>query len=168
MSITKNNVVTVHYQLRDGSAEGPMIEETFGGTPISFIFGIGQMIPGFESHLKDHKEGDQYGFLLTPEEAYGGKKQNAIVNVPKANFAGSDGKIDENATKVGSPVRMKNQNGQSFQGTIIEDLGDELVVDFNHPMAGRSLYFSGEIISIREATPEELDHGNVHDGTHHP
>ncbi len=167
MSISKNKVVTLHYSLRDGAEDGPLIEETLGGTPLSFIFGIGQMIPGFEANIEKHEQGSKYAFLLTPEEAYGGQKPNAIVDIPKANFAAQDGTIDEKTIKIGSPVRMKNQEGRSFQGTIIEDKGEILVVDFNHPMAGRSLHFSGEILSVREATAEELDHGHVHDGTHH-
>jgi len=167
MSISKNKVVTLHYSLRDGAADGPLLEETFGSTPLSFIYGVGQMIPGFEANLENEDQGSKFAFLLTPEEAYGGQKTNAIVDIPKTNFAGQDGSIDEETIKVGSPVRMKNQNGRSFQGTIIEDKGDVLVVDFNHPMAGKNLHFSGEVVEVRDATPEELAHGHVHDGTHH-
>ncbi len=167
MSISKNKVVTLHYTLKEGAEDGSLIEETFGGTPISFIFGIGQMIPGFEANLKNKEEGNKYAFLLSPEEAYGGKEANAIVDIPKTNFADPNGSIDEESVKVGSPVRMKNQEGRSFQGTIIEDKGEILVVDFNHPMAGKSLHFSGEIMSVRDANATELDHGHVHDGTHH-
>lgn len=167
MTISKNKVVTLHYTLREGSAEGAMIEETYGANPLSFIFGIGQMIPGFETNLMGKKEGEDYAFLLTPEEAYGGQKPDAIIEIPKENFRGQDGTIDEETIKVGKPVRMKNQEGKVFQGAIVEDKGDLLVVDFNHPMAGMSLHFNGKIVAVRDATPEELDHGHVHDGTHH-
>ena len=167
MTISKHKVVTLHYSLRDGGEDGTLLEETFGGTPLSFIFGIGQMIPGFEANLEGKEGGSKYAFLLSPEEAYGGQKPNAIVDIPKANFAGPDGTIDEDTIKVGSPVRMKNQQGQAFQGTITEDKGDHLVVDFNHPMAGKSLHFSGEILEVRDASADELAHGHVHDGTHH-
>lgn len=167
MKISKNKVVTLHYTLREGAEDGSMIEETLGAKPLSFIFGVGQMIPGFEAHLENKESGDKYAFLLSPEEAYGGQEQSAIVDVPRANFAGPDGTINEDAIKIGSPVRMKNQDGRSFQGTIAAHKGDILVVDFNHPMAGRSLHFSGEVVEVRDATAEELDHGHVHDGTHH-
>ncbi|MDF1697219.1 MAG: peptidylprolyl isomerase [Saprospiraceae bacterium] len=167
MSISKHKVVTLHYTLKEGAEDGKMIEETFGGTPISFIFGIGQMIPGFEAHLEGKDEGHDYAFLLSPEEAYGNQNPNALVEVPKKNFENAEGKIDEKATAVGQPVRMKNPEGQTFQGTIVDDKEDKLVVDFNHPMAGKSLHFSGSIISIREASKEEIEHGHVHDGTHH-
>ena len=167
MSISKNKVVTLHYSLREGAPDGPMIEETFGGTPLSFIFGVGQMIPGFEANLENKEEGNDYAFLLNPEQAYGAKEPTAIVEVPKTNFADPEGKVDEEAIKVGNPVRMKNQDGNTFQGTIIEDKEELLVVDFNHPMAVRSLHFSGKVVTVRDASAEELDHGHVHDGTHH-
>lgn len=167
MEISKNKVVSLHYTLREGAEDGKQIEETFGGAPLSFIYGIGQMIPGFEANLSGMKGGDKYSFLLSPEEAYGGSKPDAVVGIPKANFADANGVVNEEIIKVGMPVRMKNQQGQAFQGTIVADEGEKLVVDFNHPMAGKSLHFSGEIVDVREATPEELDHGHVHDGTHH-
>ena len=94
MSISKNNLVTLHYTLKEGAEDGSIIEETFGGTPISFIYGIGQMIPGFETNLVEKEAGSKYSFLLTPEQAYGSQEPTAIVEVPKANFAGPDGAID--------------------------------------------------------------------------
>jgi len=167
MTISKSKVVTLHYNLKEGGPEGEMIEETFGGTPLSFIFGIGQMIPGFEANLENKEAGSDYAFTLTPGEAYGEQQENAMVEVPRANFVGPDGQVDEAAIKVGNPVRMKNNEGQTFQGMITEDNGEKLTVDFNHPMAGKTLHFSGTIVNVREATPEELDHGHVHDGTKH-
>ena len=167
MSISKNKVVTLHYTLREGSADGPMIEETIGKNPLSFIYGIGQMIPGFEVNLENKEEGTDYAFLLDPENAYGVIEPKAIVDIPKNNFADPEGKIDEEGVKVGKPVTMKNPDGRTYQGTIIEEKGESIVVDFNHPMAGKSLHFSGTVITVRDASPEELDHGHVHDGTHH-
>jgi len=143
-------MVTVHYTLREGSAEGEQIEETFGGAPLTFKFGVGQMIPGFEAHLKGKSEGDEFSFLLAPGEAYGDINHNAVVEIPKKNFANADGVVDPKVVEIGLPVRMKNQNGQPFQG-IIKEISDTIVkVDFNHPMSGKSLHFSGEILEVRE------------------
>ena len=158
MTISKNKVVTLHYTLREGGADGTLLEETFGKAPLAFIFGIGQMIPGFEANLQNKQADDEYAFLLSPEEAYGGQKPNAIIDIPRTNFADPEGKVDEEQIKIGTPVRMKNQNGQTFQGTIVEDKGEVIVVDFNHPMAGKSLHFSGKIIEVRDATKDELAH----------
>lgn len=167
MTISKSKVVTLHYTLKEGGPDGEMIEETFGSTPLSFIFGMGQMIPGFEANLENKVAGADYAFSLSPGEAYGEQQPNALVEVPRANFVGPDGKVDEDAIKIGNPVRMKNNEGRTFQGVIAADNGDKLTIDFNHPMAGKTLHFSGTIVNVREATPEELDHGHVHDGTQH-
>lgn len=148
--IDTNMVVTLHYTLRDGSSEGRQIEDTFGGAPLTFNFGVGQMIHGFEAHLKGKSSGDTYAFVLTPEEAYGEHKEKSIVDVPLSNFKGADGNIDQKAITIGQPVRMKNQNGQSFQGLILEANETSVKVDFNHPMAGRSLHFTGKILEVKE------------------
>ena len=148
--IDTNMIVTLHYMLRDGSNEGELIEDTHGGAPITFKFGVGQMIPGFEKHLKGKSSGENYAFLLEPGEAYGDANHKALVDIPLSNFANAEGKIDEKVIAVGQPVKMKNQNGQSFQGIIKEIDGDTVKVDFNHPMAGRTLHFSGEILDVKE------------------
>lgn len=143
-------VVTLHYTLRDGSEDGRQIENTFEGEPLTFSFGVGQMIPGFETHLKGKSPEDTYAFLLSPEEAYGERKEKSIVDVPISNFKGANGNVDQKAIAIGQPVRMKNQNGQSYQGLILEATEKSVKVDFNHPMAGRSLHFSGKILEVKE------------------
>jgi len=148
--IDKNMVVTLHYTLRDGGPDAKVIEDTLDGAPLTFNFGVGQMIPGFEKQLKGKSEGDNFNFLLAPGEAYGDTKINSVVDVPLSNFKDSNGNIDEKTVTVGQPVRMKNQNGQSFQGLIIEANDKIVKVDFNHPMAGRSLHFSGKILEVKE------------------
>lgn len=150
MIIETNKIVTLHYILRDGSETGNIIEDTHNSQPITFTFGVGQMIPGFESNLNGMKQGDTYAFLLAPGEAYGDNNVKSIVKIPKKNFADSEGNINASDIQIGSPVRMKNQNGQSFQGIIKEVSEDQITVDFNHPMAGRTLHFSGEILEVKE------------------
>lgn len=143
-------MVTLHYILKEDGPNGTLIEDTFGGAPITFQFGVGQMLPGFEANLKGKAIGDKYAFLLAPGEAYGDTNFNAIKEIPIANFAGSDGKIDETKIALGESIRMKNQQGQSFQGVIKEITQESVKIDFNHPMAGITLHFSGEIVDIKE------------------
>lgn len=143
-------VVSLHYILREGAYEGEQIEDTFGGTPVTFTFGIGQMLPGFEANIKGRSAGDKFAFLLTPSEAYGETKKDSIVNIPLSNFADAEGNIDYNVIAAGQQVRMKNPNGQLFSGLIKRTNDTNVKVDFNHPMAGRSLHFSGEIIAVKE------------------
>lgn len=168
MSIQQNTVVSLHYRLREGSAEGELIEETFGAEPLTFIYGIGQMISGFETNLSGKNEGDTYSFLLSPGEAYGEKDMEAIVEVPIENFADEDGNVDRDYLTVGAPIHMTDEEGHRYRGILSEVKLSTVIVDFNHPMAGKSLHFSGEVISVRPATESELDHGHVHGpGGHH-
>ena len=148
--IAKNMVVSLHYILREEGYEGELIEDTFGGAPVTFTFGVGQMLPGFEANLKGKAIGDKFAFLLAPSEAYGEFKHKSIVDVPSSNFANSAGIINDKAIAIGQTIRMKNQNGQSYSGLIKEANATTVKVDFNHPMAGKSLHFSGEILEVKE------------------
>jgi FKBP-type peptidyl-prolyl cis-trans isomerase SlyD len=162
MQITNNKVVTVHYILRENDEKGELIEETFGEEPLVYIQGLGMMIPGFEKYLEGKVAGDKYSFSLTEEEGYGAVREENIVEVPIANFADENGNVEEELLQIGSPINMTDEDGNEFQGYIAEVMEETLTVDFNHPMAGVLLHFSGEIVAIREATKEELEHGHVH------
>ncbi len=148
--IDKNMVVSLHYILREDGQDGELIEDTFGEAPVTFTFGVGQMLPGFEANLKGKSVGDKFAFLLAPGEAYGETKLDSVVDIPLANFADVDGNVDKNAVAIGKQIRMKNQNGESFSGLIKKANDSTVKVDFNHPMAGISLHFSGEIIEVKE------------------
>ncbi|MGK0316400.1 MAG: FKBP-type peptidyl-prolyl cis-trans isomerase SlyD [Saprospiraceae bacterium] len=148
--IDKNMVVSLHYILREDGQEGELIEDTFGEVPVTFTFGVGQMLPGFEANLKGKSMGEKFAFLLAPGEAYGETKHDSVVDIPLSNFADADGKIDDNAIALGKQIRMKNQNGESFTGLIKEANNTTVKVDFNHPMAGIGLHFSGEIAEVKE------------------
>lgn len=163
MKISKESAVSVHYHLTLGSSEGETIEETYGGEPLKFIFGIGQMIPGFEENLDGMQSGDKFGFLLEPGEAYGDSDPNAIIKVSKEQFQDESGEIQEEFLQLGFPISMQDQQGNSFQGVVEEVMEDIIVVNFNHPMAGKSLYFKGEVMDVRPATETELDHGHIHE-----
>jgi FKBP-type peptidyl-prolyl cis-trans isomerase SlyD len=168
MNITQNTVVTLHYSLRESGKDGDLIEETYGDEPLVYLHGHGTMIPGFEKQLEGKTVGDIYEFTLTPDEAYGSIEQDNIVEVPIQNFENESGEIDRELLEVGAPINMSDDEGSQFQGFISEVKPESVVVDFNHPMAGLYLHFSGEIVEIRAASKEELDHGHVHGpGGHH-
>jgi FKBP-type peptidyl-prolyl cis-trans isomerase SlyD len=162
MIITQNSVVTLHYILRESGKDGDLIEETFGDEPLVYLQGHGTMIPGFEKQLEGKTIGDTYEFTLSPEEAYGSIDQDNIVEVPIQNFEDEEGKIERELLEIGAPINMSDDEGNQFQGFISEVKEETVVVDFNHPMAGLFLHFSGEIVAIRVATEEEISHGHVH------
>ncbi len=158
MKIAKNTVPSVSYVL---TVDGEVVDEAKKETPLSFIFGVGGMIPGFEKNLDGLETGDTYDFTLSPEEAYGDYNQSAVVDLPINTFS-VDGKVQEELLVIGKVIPMQDQNGNPLNGTVIE-IGEESVkMDFNHILAGKNLHFAGEVVDVRVASPEELEHGHVH------
>jgi len=167
MQIEENNVVTIVYELRDSNSEGEQLEKVDIQQPFTFLYGKGNLLPTFEGHLESLKEGDPFEFVLSPEEAYGPVFQEAIVEVPIAVFM-VDGKVAEELIEPGHFVTLADENGEKFNGKVIERKPESVIVDLNHVMAGRSLHFKGQVVKIRVATVEELVHGHHHgpDGVH--
>jgi FKBP-type peptidyl-prolyl cis-trans isomerase SlyD len=161
MIIEPKKVVSVHYTLTEGTADGQMLESTSGGEPLTFIFGIGSMIPEFESNLSGMKSGDEFSFGIAAANAYGEYDDTALVEVPKNMFE-VDGKIADGLLEVGNVLPLTDQDGNHFQGMVAWVGLDNVRLDFNHPMAGVDLYFKGHVESVRDAEPSELEHGHVH------
>lgn len=161
MIAEKNNVVSIVYELRSGSAEGEVVESLNNDNPLTFLFGTGGLLPKFEENLSGLTSGDGFEFLLRSEDAYGPVVENAIVHVPKSVFE-IDGKIDETLMKVGNTVPMMDAEGRRLNGKVIAIEPEAVQMDFNHPMAGNDLFFKGQVTDVRSATEEELSHGHVH------
>jgi FKBP-type peptidyl-prolyl cis-trans isomerase SlyD len=164
--IEENKVVSLTYELRVDDEQGEVVEKVESSSPLTFLFGRGNLLPDFEANLKGLKEGDDFQFKLEPEKAYGVVSEEALVDLPKDIFE-VDGNIDENLLKVGNKIPMQDDSGNRLSGVVLE-VGDSTVrMDFNHPLAGETLYFKGEVASIRSASEEELAHGHVHqEGKH--
>jgi len=153
--IEKNTVVELTYELKDQSAEGETIEKVTEERPLNFIFGAGLMLPKFEANIEGLNPGDDFEFGLKSVEAYGTKSEDMIMDLP-INVFEVDGKINYDLVKVGAMIPMMDKAGNRLNGIVLE-VGEESVsMDFNHPMAGKDLHFSGSIVSVREATEEEL------------
>jgi FKBP-type peptidyl-prolyl cis-trans isomerase SlyD len=162
MQIQKNQVVKLHYKLNEDNPEGELIEETYSAEPLEFIFGIGMMLPSFEEFLENKIAGDSFAFTLEPENAYGLYEDEAVVEIPIQSFADEQGNIDRTKLLAGAPLTMHDHEGRTYRGVVLEPKDESITVDFNHPMSGYTLHFQGEILSVRPATPSELDHGHVH------
>ena len=159
MKITKNTVPSVSYTL---VVDGEVVDMAEKDKPLSFIHGIGMMVPGFETNLEGLTAGTKYDFKLIPEEAYGEYNAEALVDLPISTFM-VEGKVNKEMLNVGQVVPMQDQNGDPLNGTIVEVSDEAVKMDFNHMLAGKELNFTGEILEVREATQAELDHGHVHD-----
>ncbi len=157
-TIAPNKVVSLSYTLMLTSGE--LADEATADQPLMFIHGIGQTLPAFDDQLNGLSVGDTFSFTLSAEEGYGESSPNYIVEIPKNIFEGPD--VPADILEIGATLPMQDQDGNPMDGTVLE-IGDETVkMDFNHPLAGESLGFSGTILAVREATQEELDHGHVH------
>jgi FKBP-type peptidyl-prolyl cis-trans isomerase SlyD len=155
MKIENNRIVSLVYELKENDSNGRIIVTLDDSRPLTFIYGTGRLLPVFESNISLLKKGDVFRFTLNSEMAYGDKREEMIINVPVSVFE-TDGKINEDICRVGNELPMKDSEGNPLTG-IINEITDTFVrMDFNHPMAGIDLFFSGKIVDVREATENEL------------
>jgi FKBP-type peptidyl-prolyl cis-trans isomerase SlyD len=155
MKIEKNKVVSLIYELREGNNEGRIVESLQDDRPMTFLFGSGRLLPSFESNLESLANGDSFTFTLDAGSAYGDRREDMVIDLSRSIFE-TEGKLDENVCKVGNEVPMMDTSGNRINGTIVEISDTSVKMDFNHPMAGIDLCFTGKIIDVREATNEEL------------
>ena len=160
MNISKNKVVSLSYELRTDGKNGEIIEIVSVDQPFMFIFGAGSLVPGFERHVENKKTGDHFAFFLTCDEAYGPASEENEVEIPVSAFV-VDGEIDHDLLFEGNAIPMTDSRGNRLNGIVVEVKSDTVVMDFNHPLAGDDLYFSGTVVDVREATAEELACGRI-------
>lgn len=149
------------YTLHLNNEQGEVIQKVDESRPFVQLFGVGALLPAFESNLAGLEEGDTFGFALSAEEGYGNPSDEAILKLDKKIFE-IDGKVDTDMVAVGKTITMQDNQGNPLDGKVLAIEEDSVVMDFNHPLAGENLYFTGSILNVREATPEELQHGHVH------
>ncbi|MEI8048142.1 MAG: FKBP-type peptidyl-prolyl cis-trans isomerase [Bacteroidota bacterium] len=167
MQITKNTVVSLSYVLKRDDANGEIIEETRQGDPLVFLYGNGQMLPKFEENLVTLSTGDKFEFTLSSDDAYGELDPDAVIDLDKSIFM-VDGKNDDELLAIGNVIPMRDDQGHMLQGTVVSVSDDLVRMDFNHPMAGNVLHFTGKVIEVRTASDEEMSHGHAHGaGGHH-
>jgi FKBP-type peptidyl-prolyl cis-trans isomerase SlyD len=167
MTIQDLTVVSLNYKLSNHKT-GEQIEETTAENPMVFLFGVGGLIPEFEDNIRGKQAGELFDFSILSENAYGEANAEMIVMIPINVFHDENGSLDTDLFQLGAVVPMSDSEGNHLRGTILEIASDYIKMDFNHPLAGTDLHFSGEILSIRQATQDEIDHGHVHGpGGHH-
>ena len=163
--VEQDSVVSVNYT-GTYPQTGEVFDSSEGRDPLTFLVGHKQMILGFEQEMLGATVGETRKFTLTPDEAYGHRDEAATQDVQRSEFPDT---VDvEQALEQGIPLGAYNEEGQPMQFRIVAIEGDIVKIDFNHPMAGETLNFSVDVVAIREATSEELEHGHVHGpGGHH-
>jgi FKBP-type peptidyl-prolyl cis-trans isomerase SlyD len=166
MKISANKFVSVIYDLNVGEEdERELMERATVEHPLQFIFGTDAMLPAFEKALNGLEIGATFQFTLTPENAYGEYIEENIVDLPKSLFE-VEGQFDNEYVKEGNTIPMMDSNGQRMIGSVHEVKADVVVMDFNHPLAGETLHFSGKVIDVHEPTVDEiaLIHAETHSG----
>ncbi len=156
-TIQDGMVVSLAYELRL-EAGGEVIDDSTEG-PIEYLQGAGEIIPGLELALVGSKVGDRNNVVISPSNAYGEYDEEAIESYPLEMFP-EDAELQE-----GMVIAMRDQDGNVFEAQIVDMDDDEVTLDFNHPLAGETLYFSVRVVDVREATEEEKKHGHAH-GAH--
>ncbi|MGA9212873.1 FKBP-type peptidyl-prolyl cis-trans isomerase [Kaistella sp.] len=158
MTIDKNHVVALHYTLNaiEENGEKSFIEKTDAENPFTFLYGVGMMLPKFEEHLQGMVAGDKKSFTIIPEDGYGDKMENATTQLPAEMFAQSG------MPPIGAMLPLQDAQGNHVTAIVLEVTPEAVLVDLNHPMAGKTLHFDIEVASTRPATEEELAHGHAH------
>ena len=155
MRVSINKVVTVTYDLHC-NLPGDIkhhVETADKKTPLSFIFGSGMMIPGFEKNLDGKSKGDKFEFSIESDDAYGNKEDTAVIKLPIEIFK-VEGVLDLNLLQIGKVLPLNDSDGNVLNGTVFEFDTETVTMDFNHPLAGHHLHFSGDVVDIREASTE--------------
>lgn len=151
MQITKNKVATFGFTVINES--GQTLDSSKESGLFSYVHGIGYLIPGLESAMEGKSAGDSFSISVLPAQGYGERDESLVQVIPRSVFDGI-GDLD-----VGLQLQLEDQNGTKIAAvTRIEE--DNVTLDGNHPLAGVTLNFAIDIVDVRDATEEELDHGH--------
>lgn len=152
--IAQDHVVSLDYKLHTG--DGKIIDQSEEGDPLLYLHGGGQIVPGLEKQLEGLRVGDSGQFTVSPEEGYGDHDPRGVQEVPKDSFP-PDADIKE-----GMEFLAEGPDGDAIPVAVKQVKKDTVVIDLNHPLAGKTLHFDITVRDVRVATDEEKEHGHVH------
>ena len=159
MQIAERTVASFNYTLTNDAGE--VIDTSEGRSPLAYLHGAGNIVPGLEKEMTGRKAGDRFDVVVAPEDGYGQPNPMLVQVVPREAFQGVD------TIEVG--MEFQAQTPQGPLSVVVSKVDAENVtVDGNHPLAGKTLHFAIEVTDVRDASVEELAHGHVHGpGGHH-
>lgn len=160
MNIAKDCLVALSYELK---VEDHVADSANAENPLEFIFGHGQLLPLFEDNIKGLSVDDTFEFLIPCKDGYGEYDEMSIIELSKDLFV-VDGVMRNDLLVVGNRVPMRGNDGALLYGVIKEITETKVLMDFNHPMAGKDLHFTGKVVGVRQATEEELCGGGCDSG----
>ena len=155
MKVEEHAVVLIHYVLTNNDKE--VLDSSEGQDPLAYLHGTGHLIPGLEAQLLGKVAGDKLNVTVQPGDGYGEFNKELVQTVPSDVFEGVE------SIEPGMQFQTSNEDGSGGETiTVVSVENDEVTIDGNHPLAGVTLHFAVDIIEVREATAEELEHGHVH------
>lgn len=162
---TPNKYVTVAYELYTDNDKGihELVEKAPIEHPFQFISGLSIALDSFESKILAMAEGEAFDFVLKVDEAYGPYEQERVIELPKETFV-INGRFDKDMVYPGAVLPLINADGMRFQGLVLELKDNTVIIDLNHPLAGKDLHFKGQVVTMRNATNEEIQALINHEG----
>ena len=154
MQIAKHKAVSIEYTLK--GPDGKVLDSSEGRGPLEYLHGVGGLIPGLEKELEGKKAGDKLNVTVPPGEAYGERDDKLVRTLMRSRF-GKNTRIE-----AGMSFHTQSPGGGHGEVRVLKVVGDEVTVDGNHALAGVPLTFDVEVVNVREATAEEIEHGHVH------
>jgi FKBP-type peptidyl-prolyl cis-trans isomerase SlyD len=159
MQIAERTVASFNYTLTNDAGE--VIDSSEGRSPLAYLHGAGNIVPGLEKEMAGRKAGDRFDVVVAPEDGYGQPNPMLVQTVPREAFQGVD------TIEVGMEFQAQTPQGP-LSVVVAKVDADNVTVDGNHPLAGKTLHFAIEVTDVRDASVEELAHGHVHGpGGHH-
>ena len=158
MKITANNFVSAEYELfvnGENAGELELMEKATPEQPLTFIFGLGMMLPKFEENMFGLEEGQTFEFTINTEDAYGEYDDASVLDLDRSIFE-VDGNLDAEVVFEGNVVPLMDNEGNRINAQVVEVTDKHVKVDLNHPLAGETLHFKGKVLEVREATEQEL------------
>ena len=148
MQVADNTVVSLEYILR--LENGEVVDSSGDEAPLAFIQGHGQIIPGLEEALYGMGMGQEKDVVVPPDQGYGERNPEAMQRIGRSIFP------TQLTLTPGEGIPLRDQAGRRFIGYVVEVNDDDVLLDFNHPLAGETLHFHVKVMGLREATEEDL------------
>ena len=166
MEIKAGSVVGLTYELKVSKEEDEIESAPFSvevreeDDPFYFLFGQSGLPEKFEELLQGKKLKEEFSFTLSTADAYGEADEELLITLPLDQFSKERGFSPE-MLEEGNFLPLVDENGYPMQAKVLKNLGEEVLLDFNHPLVGFDLHFEGKVIEVRKATKKELEQGHV-------
>lgn len=150
MKASNGHRVSVHYTLRTDGRDGELVEQTAEDSPFRFTMGRGEVLEKFEAAIAGKEPGESFEIFIECEDAYGPETDEALIEFPKSTFV-TGSEEDDPELEVGEVMPMMDEQGNELFGVVTQLKSDSVVLDFNHPLAGDDLFFTGTVVAVEQA-----------------